>query len=140
MSIAEIFESGEKKQLKGHFRNLVFIAKADGIVSIEESDLLKKIAKHIGLSDEQANEILNNPSAIEINPPSQKEERYSRLINLIEMVNADNVFEEEELSLLKRYGIALGFTEDDIVEAVDVTLNGLDEGLNEEQILAKFMS
>lgn len=140
MSIAEIFESGEKKRLKGHFRNLVFIAKADGVVSIEESKLLQKIAKHIGLTAEQANEILNDPSGVAINPPSQKEERYSRLINLIEMVNADSVFEEEELSLLKRYGIALGFTEDDIVEAVDITINGLEEGLNEEQILAKFMN
>jgi|SRR5690606_21880970 len=139
MSIADLFESGERKQHKSHFKNLVMISKADGIVSEEESKLLKTIARHIGLSDDQAQDIMDNPENYPDYPSASKEERYSRLIYLVEMVNADSIFEESELDVLSKCGVALGFNEDGIVEVIDAVLNGLEEGLNHDQILAKFI-
>ena len=50
MSIAELYETGEQKQHKGHFRNLVMVAKADGVIDENEMALLKKIARQIGIS------------------------------------------------------------------------------------------
>ncbi len=135
MSIADLFESGERKQHKGHFKNLVMIARADGHVSIEESDLLQKIAKHIGLSMEQAQEILDKPENYETNPPVSKEERFRRLVNLVEMVNADGVFDDDEISLLQKYGVALGFSDEDILDAVDATVNGMEDGKTEDEIV-----
>ena len=58
---------------------------------------------------------------------------------LIEMVNADGIFEESEMNMLQRYAVGLGFNDDEIVEAIDITINSLEEGLDEDQILAKFM-
>ena len=54
MSISNIFESGETKENRGHFRNLVMLARVDGHVSEEEKALLNKIGKSIGLSDSEA--------------------------------------------------------------------------------------
>ena len=139
MSIAELFESGEKKQHKGHFKNLVLIARADGIVSIEESNLLSKIASHIGLSKEDADQVLANPHKYANYPAVDLEERYARLVNLIEMVNADLVFEVEEIDLLHRYGIALGFDDDKIIDAIDATISGMESGKSEEEIVEGLM-
>ncbi len=135
MSIADLFESGERKQHKGHFRNLVMIARADGHVSIEESELLQKIAKHIGISKEQAQEIIDNPKGYAINPPVSKEERFRRLVNLVEMVNADGVFDDDEIALLRKYGVALGFSDEDILDAIDATINGMEDGKSEDEIV-----
>lgn len=139
MSIADIFESGEKKQHKGHFRNLIMIAKADGVVSVEESDLLKKIASHIGLSPSDVDDVIANPDKYDINPPVSLEDRYRRLVNLVEMVNADQVFEDEEIGLLQRYGVGLGFNDDQILNAVDATVNGLEDGLTEDDIVESLL-
>ena len=135
MSIADLFETGERKQHKSHFKNLVMIAKADGNISEEETLLLGKIAKYIGLSEDQANDILKNPEQYSDYPSASKEERYSRLIYLVEMVNADSVFETSELSVLSKCGVALGFSEGEIVDVIDAVINGLEEGKNHDQIL-----
>ena len=78
MSIAEFFETGDQKQYKGHFRNLVMIAKADGVIDDGEMALLKKIAREISLSEDNFNQILSNPEAFEIYPPENSEERNER--------------------------------------------------------------
>ena len=82
MSIAEFYENGEQKQNKGHFRNLVMVAKADGVIDEGEMALLKKIAKRIGVSEEQFEAILENPTDYSINPPENKIERNERMFHL----------------------------------------------------------
>jgi tellurite resistance protein len=66
MSIAEIFQTGERKQDISHFRNMVMIAKSDGEISVEERELLHKIGKQISLSDDQIKEIIKRPEEFEI--------------------------------------------------------------------------
>lgn len=139
MSIAEIFESGESKKNKGHFKNLVMLARVDGEVSEEEKELLTKIGLGIGLSDEQIEEIKNNPSAYPINPPASKEERIERLISLIEMVAIDGLIEDAELNLLERYAIGLGFTEETLKDVAPKIAIGIRDGKDKEVILQELV-
>ncbi|MBK6526599.1 MAG: hypothetical protein IPG07_14275 [Crocinitomicaceae bacterium] len=66
MEIEELYESGERKIDRSHFRNLVMIAKADGPMGIEEKNLLNKIGAHIGLSPEQIERIIKNPKTVQL--------------------------------------------------------------------------
>lgn len=112
MSIAEFFESGEQKQNKGHFRNLVMVAKADGVIDDGEMKLLKRIAKRIGVSEDQFEAILKNPEDYSINPPENKIERNERLYHLVQMVLADNDIEFSEVNKVRKYAVALGYPVD----------------------------
>ena len=48
------------------------IAKSDGTIDSEELQLLKDIARKIGLSNEHFDLILENPEDYSINPPENK--------------------------------------------------------------------
>jgi uncharacterized tellurite resistance protein B-like protein len=130
MSIADVFESGEQKQNKGHFRNLVMIAKADGVVDDEELQLLKNIARQIGLSDEHFDQIIEKPEDYPINPPENKEERNERLYHLVQMVLADEGIAVSEVKKVRKFAVALGYpvdkAEDVAVKATRSVIDGAD--------------
>ncbi len=130
MSIADVFESGEQKQNKGHFRNLVMIAKSDGVIDADELQLLKNIARQIGLTDEQFDQILSNPGQYPINPPENKEERNERLYNLIQMVLADEEIAVSEVKTVQKFAVALGYpidkAEDVAIKAARSVIDGAD--------------
>ena len=46
MSIEKLFETGERMQDRSHFRNMVLIAKADGVISEQEVALLHKMGQN----------------------------------------------------------------------------------------------
>ena len=139
MSIAELFESGESKKNKGHFRNLVMLARVDGVVSEEEKELLAKIGKKIGLTEAQIEDVKANPSSYPMNPPVSKEDRIERLISLIEMVAVDGLIEDAELDLLERYAVGLGFTDGQLKDIAPKIAIGIRDGKSSEAILEELV-
>ena len=117
MSIAQLFESGERTQDKGHFKNLVLIANADGVVTEEENTLLNRIGRKIGLNETQIEEIKANPSQYSVIPPVSKIERLEQMVQLIKMMQADGSIDEHEYSLLELLAVRLGF---DSIASVNV--------------------
>lgn len=108
-TIAQIFESGEHAAKKGMFNNMVMLARVDGKVDEAELQLLTKIAKRLSLTAEQIREVIENPDEYPMIPPVTKEDRADRFVQFIEMVHADGNADPAEESLIKKYGIALGF-------------------------------
>ena len=137
MSIAELFESGERKQDKGHFRNLVLIARADGGVSEEEQGLLTKVGRRLGLTTEQIKDISDNPNRYPVTPPSGKEERIERFVQLCEMVTVDGDVAEREKQIIGRISIALGFTEDGFEELFHQVTTAFMNGSSRTEIIEK---
>lgn len=117
MSIEELFETGERKQDRSHFRNMVLIAKADGTISHRESELLHKMGQNLSLSEEQVAEIIKNPKKFAIVPPSGREERFEQMIELIRMVQVDGQIKESEMNVLERVAVGIGYSD---IEDVDV--------------------
>lgn len=129
MSIAQLFESGERTQDKGHFKNLVLIANADGVVTEEETKLLNRIGKKIGLNEEQINSIKENPSQFSIIPPVSKVERLEQMVQLIKMMKADGTIDKHEYNLLELLAVRLGFKSIDDVnvnKAIELLASGED--------------
>jgi len=109
MSIAQLFESGERTQDKGHFKNLVLIANADGVITKEEELLLNRIGRRIGLTKEQIDSIKENPSKYSVIPPLSKVERLEQMVQLIKMMQADGEIDKHEYNLLEVLAVRLGF-------------------------------
>lgn len=127
-TLAQLFESGEQTSQKGRFRNLVLLARLDGIVAKKEKEFLDKMARRLSLTDEQVNEIVLNPTAYPVVPPVSREERYERLVALTEMALADGAIESDEKDLLNRLGIALGFTTERLNEKLPIIIEKLKNG------------
>lgn len=134
MSIAELFESGERTQDKGHFKNLVLIANADGKVTEDEQKLLNRIGKKIGLNEEQIKSIQENPSQFSVIPPISKVERLEQMVQLIKMMQVDGNIDSHEYSLIEILAVRLGFNSIDDVD-VEKTLTYLTDGMDTDTIV-----
>ena len=86
MSVADLFESGLHKNNKGHYRNLLMLALADGKMSPEEEKILYETGINIGLSSAQIEEINAKPMEYPTHPPLGKVERMIRFIHFTKMI------------------------------------------------------
>lgn len=116
MSITQAFENGERRQDKGHFRNMVLIARADGVVTDAEMALLDRISRSIGLSEVESKDIIKNPMNYPINPPANREERFEQMVNLIQMAQADGKIQDEEVAILEKVAVGIGYDSLDDVD------------------------
>lgn len=136
MSIADIFQTGERKQDIGHFRNLVLIAEVDGVIDDTELLLLRKIGQHIGLSYTQIGTILDNPKQFQVIPPFGKDERFEMMIDLIRMMHVDGIDDERELKLLEKFAVQIGYRSLDDVD-VESVIALIDRGEDNDTIITE---
>jgi len=122
MSIADLFDSEFKSRNKGHFSAIVRVAIADGVSTPEEKAFLDKLALHLEISPTEYQEILENPLKYPINPPYLYVERLERLYDLTRMVNSDHRLGDKQDRLLRKFGLALGFTPGNVNYIVDKAL------------------
>ncbi|AWM13408.1 TerB family tellurite resistance protein [Flavobacterium sp. NRK F10] len=123
MSISDLFDSGFRNRNKGHFSAIVRVALADGKISEEEQKFLDKLAIKLEISEQEYEEILENPTKYPVNPPLLHTRRLERLYDLARMVYADHELGESQHELLRRFGVALGFTPGNIQYIVDKALS-----------------
>lgn len=118
-TIAHAYGSGSQASKEGMFSNLVVLARVDGRIDQSEIDLLDKIARKLSLTNEQAKHIMDNPDEYPMIPPAGKEERLERFIVFVQLTCADGEIDAKELKMIHKYGIALGFSEDEVENLID---------------------
>lgn len=123
MSISDLFDSGFKNRNKGHFSSIVRVALSDGELTPEEKQFLDKLAVRLEISQEEYEEILENPTKYPINPPVLYVHRLERLYDLARMVYADHVLGPKQKDILTRFALALGFTPSNVSYIVDKSLS-----------------
>jgi len=120
MSLEKLFETGERRQDRSHFRNMIQIAKADGVVSEEERELLYKIGHKISLSDEQIKMIIASPEKLPISPPASGAERFEQIVELVQMVEVDGKLEDSEMKMLEKVAVGIGYKDLDDVDVESI--------------------
>lgn len=138
MNIEELYESGERKADRGHFRNMVMIARADGSISPEEHALLDKIGSYIGLSEEQRKHIVKTAREFNVNTPYNREERFEQMVNLVQIVQADGKISDNEMKTLERIAVGIGYRNLDEVD-VESILALISRGEDTEGILNELL-
>lgn len=126
MSISDLFDSEFKSRNKGHFSAIVRVALADGNVSAEEKAFLDKLANKLEISKDEYEEIFENPLKYPINPPSLHIQRLERLYDLARMVHVDHQLGDKQDIMLRKFGLALGFTPGNVNYIVDKALTLID--------------
>ncbi len=139
-SLSQYFETGEQSRQKGHFRNLVMLARVDGDVSIKETQLLEKVARRLSLTDEQMKEIIDHPEHYPSIPPTNREERYERFVQLIQLLVIDGNSDAKEEKLVRQLGVSLGFTPEKIDEKFPIILQHLRKGMTRQEVIEAVMA
>jgi uncharacterized tellurite resistance protein B-like protein len=130
MSISDLFDSGFRLRNKGHFASIVRVALTDGSVSEEEKKFLDHLAQELEISEEEYQEILENPLKYPVNPPLLYNRRIERLFDLSRMVFVDQHLAEKKSKLLKKFALRLGFTPGNAGYIVDKALKLVEIGVD----------
>lgn len=134
-TFTHLSESGEQSSSKGHFIQLIALAQVDGRIVPDEEKLLQKMAVRLSITEEEAAELMSNPSDYHFIPPASREERYERFIHYIQLVHADGVVHPMEIKLLNKLGQGLGFTQERMNEKLPIIIGHLRNGMNREAVL-----
>ena len=110
MSISDLYSSGFRERNRDHFAAIVRVAISDGPVNPEEKAFLDRLAKNLDISAEEYEEVLENPTKYPVNPPVLYDHRLERLYDIARMVYSDHIADENEMRIMMRLGVALGFT------------------------------
>lgn len=130
MSFSDLFDSGFKKRNEDHFASIVRVAMDDGIISDEERAFLDRLARNLDISEGDYKQILKDYQSHPINPPTSYDRRLERLYDLARMVYADHIKGERQVVLLKKIGIGLGFSPNNVLYVVDKALTLVNEGVD----------
>ena len=139
MGILELFNSYDKKKRKSHFKNLFFVARADGDVDRAEMDLIVGLAEKFNMSTKEVTAIIRNPEDVALLIPKTPEERMEHLYDLVTVMMVDGQIDENELNLCKSLAVKLGCDE----ETVDPLIRDLIEralrGITPEKVISDLM-
>lgn len=135
MSIAELFDNEFKHRMKGRFSAVVRVLYADGKFDPDEKKFLDKLAFKLEISDEEYEEILENPMKYELNPPYLHIERLESLYNIARVVRHDHHLGDKQESLLSKFAIALGFTTSNVNYIVNKALALIDKKVDLETFI-----
>lgn len=134
----EQFDHPGRKQDKEHFIHLVQIAMADGTIDDVEFDLLKQFGKKLGLTNPEITGLLEVSKKTEYIPPYEFERRFGQLYDVLKMVIADGVIEDNEMLLATRIGLKSGFSEQEMPVLLNVLINGIKNDEQEDDLFELF--
>jgi len=123
MGISESNSDKAYKKKLAHFANIVKLALVDGRITDEEQKLLDSMSESLKIQEKEYQQILENPDAFPINPPVGYDERIERLFYLAEMIYVDEEIVGDEVDLLHKIAIGLGFPDNSIEKICDKAIH-----------------
>ena len=123
MDLIRIFITDKEGIRRSHVKNLVTIAMADGRLDQEEWDLLMRIARHLGMEEEEIKNIKNGFEKTDFVPPKKYEDKVQQVRDLVAIMMIDGEINEKELELCKKAAVRLKIPP----ELVDEMISGNDK-------------
>lgn len=97
-----------------HFRNLVSLSAADGVVADSEKVALAKIAYERGIPMDRMNVMLTKANEYQYIIPQNLIDRERQLEEMIEFAKVDGTFCKAELDLIAHVAERLGFSKSEL--------------------------
>jgi uncharacterized tellurite resistance protein B-like protein len=109
MAIVDLYFHSEHRRNLAHFASLASLAAVDGKINPTEKGLLDRFARKLDITSEEYSEVMKKSNKYPITPSNSLEERLERLYDLFRLIYVDHIVDDEEMALLKKYAIGLGF-------------------------------
>lgn len=131
MSIKDLYTSGFRDRNRGHFAAIVRVAMSDGELVDAEKAFLDTLARKLDITETEYEKIIENPASYPINPPTTYNRRLERLFDLARMVFVDLDVKENQVAILERIGVGLGFSPENVNLIVHKALALVAEGVED---------
>ena len=96
---------------KKHVRNLLALANVDGHLHDDEKALLFKLGEKYGLKERQITNILKSQKENELYIPDSDDEKMDQLYDILLMIYADGVVDDNEVDFCKDMVAKFGYKE-----------------------------
>lgn len=97
---------------------LVQLARIDGVVVQEEIDLINKIGKAKGMSDEEITQSFDDPSQVGSLSHLSDDEKYEYIYSVVQLMKIDGRLYEDEIKFCAKMASKLGYHEDVLFELI----------------------
>lgn len=138
MSILNYFDHSDKKQDKEHFVHLIQIALADGKIDENENRMLHKMGKKFGFTDPEIDKLIESTSITNYIPPYELEKRFEQVYNIMKVVLADGIVDENEMRLANKYASVAGFENNKIPELLSHLIEGIKNNDDADELFASY--
>ncbi|WP_018342984.1 TerB family tellurite resistance protein [Cytophaga aurantiaca] len=132
-----LFATKKTKAHKSHIMNLVQLAKADGKISKSESGLLIKIGERNGVSAEEVFEMVDSSDDFFYKKPTNDEQRFDQLYDLVEMMRIDGEVSPKELTYTTEIAEKMGVRKAVAWILVQSLVDGMALDLSKEELKAR---
>jgi len=110
MGIIDAYENAEFRNRISVLATLVKLSLADGVLDENEMKIITRVARDYGLLDQDdILYIIKNYEKYSLEPTYNYDERIEQLYNLTKIIYADGHIDKNELKILKKAIVALGF-------------------------------
>ncbi len=92
-----------ENKLKSHLLNLYLIALSDNDFDKRELNTILKIAEERGISKDEFEKIIINPTSIDFYIPKNTMERIEFLYDFVKIIMADEKIDDEEVHTFERF-------------------------------------
>lgn len=122
MPILDLYNHSEKRRNLAHFTSIATLAAVDGKVNPQEMKLLHNFARKLDISEADFKKVMKKSDKYSIDPQNSSELRLERLFDLFKIIFADNEVEDDEMVLLKKYAIGLGYPSDKADQIIEKSI------------------
>ena len=138
MSYSGIFSGNFKTRNRDHFAAIVRVALSDNIITEKEQKFINRLAILLEIDQSEVDQIIKNPKSYPINPPSNEQRRLERLYDLSRIVVADDIADEDEIELLKKFILALGFPSGEVDLITKKAIKLVQNDTEEDEFISSF--
>ncbi len=118
------FEHQYLSYKKKHIKNLVALANSDGFMHEDERTLIFRLGEKYGLKERQVRKIIENAKQQELYVPEKDDEKMDQLFDLLQMVYADGVVDDNEIVFCKDVVSKFGYKESLVEKLIDIFKKG----------------
>jgi uncharacterized tellurite resistance protein B-like protein len=128
------FENDQLKKVKNHIMNLGALAKVDGHIDATELNYIITVGQKNGMKPEEVKSLIANSGKVKQLLPDNDSERFDQIYDLVEMMLADGIVDDNEMDFCIEMAAKLGFRKAIVGVLVRKISIGVKDGLSREHI------
>lgn len=125
----------KKSKEKNHLKNLVAIAKMDGVVTKEEFNYLVSVGEKTGVSVSEIKKMIDKDPKNKIKKPENLDLGFEHLYELAQMTAIDGVIDEKEIDFCVDFANKLGFNKTTSAIVVRRVFGLMEQNKTKEEII-----
>lgn len=131
------FENEQTRKIKSHIQNLAALAKADGHLDEREMNFIVAVGKKNGMRTDEVRTIVANCNTSRMVVPDNDSERFDQIFDMVDMMLADGIVDDNEMDFCTIMAEKLGFRKDVVGVLVKKISQGVKDGMDREDIKAE---